>query len=321
MLSELEQLRLARLVRRACGGQMAFLLTCNRVEVYAWADIAARASVRARLGHLAARLDPHRGERYLARAQLQTDEAAALHLLRVAAGLESQIEGDAQVLGQMRSAYALASGSGSLGPELHRLFQTALRAGKRVRAETGFGRRASSVGAAAALQLGDMNRRRVIILGAGKTAECAAGELIKGGAKVTIVNRTGERAAALAQRLGAGTGRFEERHDLIALASAVIVATGAPEPTLRSRDLEAARARAGRHDAALWIIDLAMPRNVESSVSASPGVRLTGLEAVGSGDAGPASHHRQAAERIVEEEVRSFMDWLERRAIRHKIVA
>jgi glutamyl-tRNA reductase len=245
----------------------------------------------------------------------------AFHLMRVAAGLESQIEGDAHVLGQMRSAYALASGSGSLGADLHRLFQTALRAGKRVRAETQFGQRAPSVGAAAALQLGDVNHRRVIILGAGKTAECAAVELIKAGATVTIVNRTGERAAALARRLGVSTGRFEQRNDLIAHASAAIVATGAPDPILRFRDLEAARLRAGRHGAPLWIIDLAMPRNVESSVSGSPGVRLVGLEAVSSGDIGPAPHQRLAAERIVEEEVRSFMDWLERRAIRQKIVA
>lgn len=330
VLPAAECVRLGRLARRACAGEMVLLMTCNRVELFAWAAATDPQSAMACIRQVGLRIAPDLADRFLNRAEQYVGSSAAEHLLRVAAGLESQVEGDAQVLGQVRTAYARSAGCGSVGAELHRLFQTALRTGKRVRAETGFGHRDASVGAEAALwwlggtttrQHDAMMGRRVVVVGAGKTAEHAARVLVRGGASVTIINRTPEAAAVLALRLGASWAPFEERHEMIAQADAAIVATAAAQPTVRQAELEAARLRGDRVDRPLSILDLSVPRNVDPEVATLPAVTLTGLEDVSSTQERIASVSRRAAERIVAEELAGLVAWMAYRTDRRKSVA
>ena len=328
-LSAMERRRLSRLVRRACGCQVALLVTCNRVELITWADREDQGGAVADILALGRRLAPGLADPFMALATRYVGDAAALHLLRVAAGLESQIEGDVQVLGQVRGAYAGATESGSAGAELHRCFQTALRAGKRVHHETAYGVRKASLGTIAAAEVarhlglsspavGTVREHEVVLLGAGKAAEGAARALVGLGVRVTIVNRDRERGTALARAGGATFAGFEDRHPAVARADAAILATGAAEPILAATALQAARAAESRSDRPLLLIDLGVPRNVDPAVAALPGVTLAGLQdLVGQDDShGAARDSRQAAEQIIEAEMRTLRAWLQARTAR-----
>jgi glutamyl-tRNA reductase len=315
-----ERSRLGRLIRRACGGQVAFLVTCNRVEVVAWVSAPSPSVALTRLEAIARLVSPSLATRFLRRANVYSGEAAALHLLRVAAGLESQVPGDVQVLGQVRMAYTLAAECGSVGAELHRLFQTTLRAGKRVHAETDFGVRQSSVGEAAASSIARMLPAivpRVAVIGAGPTAASAVRALVARGMHVTILNRTAETAITLAQKFGADLAQYHRRHAVIAAGDAAVVATGALEHTVTAEALRAARLHAGQI-APLLIVDLAVPHNVEPSVARLSGIELLGLEDV-TGQAmvsGISEGSLAAAKGILAEELQSFLRWLKSRKAR-----
>lgn len=305
----------ARTLGRPVPGAPIPLVTCNRVELIGWGDGS----------HLIGSppLPSPLARRFLAEATTYCGEAAAAHLLRVAAGLESQIEGDVQVLGQVRTAYAAAAQAGALDAGLHRLFQTALRAGKRVHTETVLGRRDASVGAAAAevvvsrlTQRGDDGLRLplwVAVVGAGTAAERAARALTAGGCIVTILNRDRDRAEQLARRVGADVAPFEARHRIGAAADAALCITGATTPILLDSPLRTERERAGRAAAPLLVVDLAMPRNVAAAVGRIPGVTLLGLQQIpGAPLAGPAVRD---AERILDDELRGLCAWLRSRAV------
>lgn len=319
-ISPADRFRLGRLIRRACGGQAAFLVTCNRVEILAWVPAPTAQVARARVEVIAHRVSPALAREFLSRATIQTGELAARHLLRVAAGLESQVLGDVQVLSQVRAAYALAAESGSVGAELHRLFQTSLRSGKRVHAETGFGTQRPSVGRAVARLVAEKvgsTAAQIVVLGAGATAAGAARSLAARGMRVTIVNRSSENAALLAGKIGADLAPFDARHAIIARADVAVVATGAPEPTVTVESLEAARREAGRAHR-LIILDLAVPRNVETHVARLDGVELLGLEdAIGEADSTENSANSlAAAEQVLTEELGTFLSWLDARETR-----
>ena len=150
----------------------------------------------------------------LAATTRRQGEAAARHLIRVATGLESQVLGDGQILGQVRGAYRLAAETGAAGPVLHRLFDTALRAGKRVQSETALSLGHSSIGAASAAlamrRFGSLHRARVLVVGAGKTGQRVARQFIKLGARdLVLVNRTPTRAATFASRFGRASRRWK----------------------------------------------------------------------------------------------------------------
>lgn len=324
-LTASEQARLGRIASRACGCQVACLVTCNRVELIAWSDQAETRGVISGILAIGQRLAPGIAGRFIAAATHYHGDAAVRHLLRVTAGLESQVEGDVQVLGQVRGAYAAAAESGTVGPELHRIFQTALRAGKRVHHETEFGRRKASVGTAAAEIVarhlgqaawpGNAARPEVVLLGAGKAAEGAARALEALGVRLTIVNRDPERADLMAREVGGLVARFDERHATVAAADAAILVTGAREPIIIAERLRAARVGAGRGARPLLLIDLAFPRNVEAGAEELEGVTLLGLqdlagngEAEASGDAA-----RRTAELIVEAETGVIRSWLSSR--------
>jgi glutamyl-tRNA reductase len=294
----------SELARRLAGdgGEAAVLSTCNRTELYVIGGEEAEAI--AALERVGGRpLAP-----YLYRL---ADEAAALHLFRVAAGLDSMVPGEGEILGQVRAAYE----AGACGPVLDRLFRGALHAGRKARAETAIGESPSSVSAAAAALaqqvFGELEGRRVLIVGAGKVGELAARNLISRGAEVAFVaNRSADRAAELARKLGSEPLPLERVADELERADVVVSSTSAAGFVLTRAAVE--EGIRGRKGAPLFLIDLAVPRDVEPSVGMLDGCFLydiDDLEAVVAESL--TGRHREAerAEGIVAAEARRFRDW------------
>ena len=250
--------------------EAVIISTCNRVELYAVAEVPgeARAGVfRALCGQRG--LDPAAVDPCL---YTHLDADAVRHAFRVAASLDSMMIGEPQILGQVKDAFALAQACGTVGPTLHTLFSRAFAVAKRVRTETEIGRHAVSV-AFAAVELArkifdGLAGRTVLLVGAGEMGEQAARHLLEQGAfPVYVVNRTLARAQDLARALSGTAVPFEELATAIGQADIVITSTGAPEPIV-TRDLIAGVMQARRRSRPLFFIDIAVPRDVEASVNA-----------------------------------------------------
>jgi glutamyl-tRNA reductase len=294
----------ARLARALAvdGREAVVLSTCNRTELYV--VNAEEAEVTAELERLAgSELGP-----YLYRLG---DEAAALHLFRVAAGLDSMVPGEGEILGQVRAAYE----AGACGPVLDRLFRGALHAGRKARVETAIGESPSSVSAAAAALaqqvFGELEGRRVLIVGAGKVGELAARNLISRGAEVAFVaNRSADRAAELARSLGSEPLPLERVLEELKRADVAVSSTSAPGFVITRDAVEqAVRARKG---APLFLIDLAVPRDVEPTVAELDGCFLydiDDLEAVVAASLAGRRREAERAEAIVVAEAKRFRDW------------
>ena len=278
------------------------LSTCNRTELYVVG--ADDSEVIVELEHLAG---GSLGS-YLYRL---TDEAAALHLFRVAAGLDSMVPGEGEILGQVRAAYE----AGSCGPVLDRLFRGALHAGRKARVETAIGESPSSVSAAAAALaqqvFGELDGRRVLIVGAGKVGELAARNLISRGAAVTFVaNRSADRAAELARGLGSEPLSLDRVADELGRADVVVSSTSAPGFVITRADVE--QGIAVRKGAPLFLIDLAVPRDVDPSVGELDGCFLydiDDLEAVVVESLAGRRREAERAEAIVAAEAARFREW------------
>ena len=281
----------------ANGGEAVCLSTCNRTELYlVWSDPErAEASAIEALG--AGSIELYR----------LRDEDAARHLFRVAAGLDSLVPGEGEILGQVRTAYE----AGSCGPVLDRLFRQALHAGKKVRTETAIAESPSSVSAAAAALaqqvFGDLEGCRVLIVGAGEVSELAARSLAKRGASISAVtSRTHERATQLAERFESRAVQFAQLADELDQADVVVSATSSPDQIL-SRDQ--VRDRKGRP---LFVIDLAVPRDVDPEVAQLDDCYLydiDDLEAVVSESMSGRWREAERAESITTHEARRFSDW------------
>jgi glutamyl-tRNA reductase len=288
----------AELARRlAEGGEAVCLSTCNRTELY--------------LAHT----DPERAERLagaaLAEGEIELyrlrDEAAALHLFRVAAGLDSLVPGEGEILGQVRTAYE----SGACGPVLDRLFRQALHAGKKVRTETAIGESPASVSSAAAALaqqvFGELEGCRVLLVGAGEVGELAARSFAARGASISAVtSRTQERAAELATRFGSRAVAFEQFEEELDRADVVVSSTSAPEFVVRA---ERVPDRKGRP---LFLIDLAVPRDVEPAVAELDDCYLydiDDLQAVVTESLSGRWREAARAEAIVAHEADRFRDW------------
>jgi glutamyl-tRNA reductase len=240
-----------------------------------------------------------------------SDEAAALHLFRVAASLDSMVPGEGEILGQVRAAYE----AGSTGPVLDRLFRQALHAGKRVRAQTAIGESPASVSSAAAALaqqvFGQLDGCRVLLVGAGHVAELAARSLASRGATIALVaNRSAERAAALAGRFGGGGIPLEDVAVRLSEVDVVVSSTGAAGWMLdRQHVQDAVRDRKGRP---LFLIDLAVPRDLDPAIHELEGCYLYDIDDLESVVAsGLAGRRREAAraEAIVAEESEEFREW------------
>jgi glutamyl-tRNA reductase len=292
------------------SGEAVCLSTCNRTEVYLAAADAHEADRRATeaLAELAG-FDGGELEPYLYRLE---QEAAAVHLFRVAAGLDSLVPGEGEILGQVRAAYE----HGTVGPLLDRLFSHALHAGKRVRAETAIGESPASVASAAAALaaqvFGDLAGRRILVIGAGKVGEVAARNLVGRGAELSFVaNRTLDRASTLAGRFGATAVPLDEVGGELAAADIVVSSTSAPGVVL-DRD-QVSRVLPQRRGRPLLLVDLAVPRDLEPEINDLPGCFLydiDDLEAVVEESLTGRRGEASKAEAIVVAEGARFHDWL-----------
>ncbi len=306
---------------RDCGvRELLMLSTCNRIELYGWAEALSEESVVLALADLARRWmgpDP-KVEALLAAATHRTGLEAAHHLLRVSAGLESQVLGDAQIMGQVKRAYQEANEAGAIGSALHRLLGLALHTAKRVKHETGLLSGRHSIGAEAAgfagRRLGNLGAMRAVVVGCGKTGQRAARQLAKlGAADIVCINRTPEHAHALAAELWGRAAPWDALHREIAQADLAIVATGAPTPPVRRASLELNRRVAGTERRQLLLIDLSLPRNIEPEVVGLQAITLVDLDTIQSPVHAAEAARRDAvpeAERIVEDELAGWRDWV-----------
>ena len=245
----------------ALEGEAVVLSTCNRTEVYLARDEDAPRQRSPRC-----RRCRRRGGRLAPAFYRLHDEAAALHLFRVAAGLDSLVPGEGEILGQVRSAFE----AGSPGPFLDRLFRQALHTGRRVRYETAIGESPASVpSAAAALAqqvFGDLTGHRVLLVGAGKMSEATARNLVTRGAEIAVVaNRTLAHGEDLARKLRAEAIALESVPVELERADVLVSATSSGELVLdRAAVATALRARKGRP---LLLVDLAVPRDLDPAIN------------------------------------------------------
>ncbi len=250
-------------LRELGSGESAVLFTCNRVEVYGVSPGDAPRGAELVAGHLARRCGVE-ASRLAGHLYSATGHAAAMHLLRVSAGLESLVLGESQILGQVAGAAERATAGGAMGPVLSDLFRTAVEAGKRVRSETEIGRNTLSISHAGVLlaksQRADFASARVLIVGAGEMARMGiAAVRSQGNESIVVVNRTDARAAELAVACGVGWVRWSKLREAVAVADVIIAATSSARAILAAGDLP--RDGAVRH-----IIDVGVPRNVDVSV-------------------------------------------------------
>lgn len=303
---------LGRLAARDEVSECAALHTCTRLEIYAVTDDAeaTEAAVVTALAELGS----------LERVEIEghsyalADVDAARHVLRVAAGLDSIVLGESQILGQVRESARIADTAGVMGPILRRLLATSIRTGKRARTETEVAMGPTSLAAAAVrLAVGaadDFPARRVLVVGAGETARLAARHVAKRRpAALIVANRTPERAACLAAELDAETVPLAAVPALLADVDVVITAIAAEAPILSAGQLtESVRGR----DNDLVVVDLGRPRNVERPPRLPPRLRLVDLD--GLADGVQRNRARQArqiplVEAIVTEELDRFVAW------------
>jgi glutamyl-tRNA reductase len=264
-------------------------------------------------------IDGHGGEPAAVQGYLYeyTGRAAAQHLCRVAAGLDSRVLGETQILGQVAAAYQAALAHGTTGPALSTLFPAAIRLGKRARTETAISRHATSLSAvavrAASQAVPNLTTARTLVIGAGEIAELALKALRRHGAQdVTVTNRTYARALHLAERWQVQAVPFTEREAPLAEADLVISATAAAGFVLTRAQVE--QARRAQPARPLVLIDLAMPRDIEPQTAQVPGVRCLNLD-----DLDVERHNGLAArhgavpqvEALVEAEAERFGEWLE----------
>jgi glutamyl-tRNA reductase len=309
---------------RGLGREVVLLSTCNRSEIYLGADADAAADACARfmsdyhgIAHdsIAPHLFVHRGA------------DVAQHLFRVAAGLDSMVVGEPQILGQVKDAYAKATAYKSTGALTNRLFTSAFSVGKRVRSETGLGEGAVSV-SYAAISLakkifGDLTGLDVLILGAGEMAKLTGVYLqAQRVRQLSLVSRTLSTAQTLARRVGGRARPWDQLDKALAAADIVISATGAPEPVLTHSRIEDAMRR--RRDRPLFLIDIAVPRDVEPEVGNLDQVflyNIDDLRSIVQENLARRSAELERAEAIVREEVVRFGSWMQSREIIPTVVA
>jgi glutamyl-tRNA reductase len=275
--------RLPKVLHDLCArsnlSEAVVLSTCNRIEVYAIAEKfhGGYEDVRNFFVDLSF-LPP---EEFAEHLYVHYDDAAVTHLFSVAAGLDSAVLGESEILGQVGSAWERARDEGTTGFALNLLFRQALEVGKRVRTETGIGRGITSVAQAAVAmatdRLGSLAGRRVLLLGAGEMGEVMATSLGAAGASdVVVANRTWTTAQELATRIGGRAVRLGDLPAELVTADVLLTSTGASTIMLEHADL--ASAMGHRDGRSLLIVDIAMPRDVDPAAGALEGVTLLDMD-------------------------------------------
>jgi glutamyl-tRNA reductase len=317
---------LEALAERGVAREAIVVSTCNRAEIYAATEepTAARDSLTAFLS------DFHG----VARAELAQHVYAvegldaARHLFRVAAGLDSLVVGEPQILGQVKRAHTAATSARTTGPLLNRLFHSSFAVGKRVRTETALGSGAVSVSYAAVSLarkiFGDLDGRAVAVVGAGEMGKLTALHLKSQGVQhVTIVSRTVAHAARTAEAIGgASAAPWDELDSVIGSSDIVITATGAAAPILTKAHVESVMRP--RRNRPLFLIDIAIPRDVEPAAGEIEQVflyNIDDLQATVRENLSRRESEVARAETIVSEEIEKFSFWLKSRGAVPTIVA
>jgi glutamyl-tRNA reductase len=300
------------------------LSTCNRAEIYAGAESDEAAESCGRF------ISEYNGVAWDALAPhvvIYRGPEAADHLFRVAAGLDSLVVGEPQILGQVKDAFATASGLNSTGALTNRLFTSAFSVGKRVRSETGLGEGAVSVSfAATALArkiFGELSGLNVLILGAGEMAKLTGAHLQAQRVKqLTIASRTFETAQALAAHLGGRAVSWTSIGQALAGADIVVTATGSSEPVLTRASLE--EAMRPRRSRPLFVIDIAVPRDVDPEAGSLDQVflyNIDDLQTIVKENLARRTSEVERAELIVREAVARFSTWMQSREVVPTVVA
>ncbi|MEN9507391.1 MAG: glutamyl-tRNA reductase [Actinomycetota bacterium] len=302
---------IAGLVSRPNVREAVILSTCNRTEVYAVAERfhGAYADIRDFFCEVGG-LDPDDLHPHL---YSQHDEAAVSHLFEVAAGLDSAVLGETEILGQVRQAWETAQAEGGAKSTLNLLFRHALETGKRARTETAISRSTASVSSAAVEMVaerlhGSLADARVLVIGAGEMGEGVAVALVGAGAThITVANRTPERAVALAERVHGSVVAYQDVPTALAHADVLLTCSRAGTVVIDA-DL-VAEARRGV-ESPLLVVDIAVPRNVDPAASSLPGVTLLDLDDLRDWAARgieQRSHEAAHVRDIVGEEVERFV--------------
>ena len=270
---------LADLTSREHINEAVVLSTCNRIEVYVFAEKfhGAYQDIRnffAEVSHVAP-------EEFSDHLTSLYDGDAARHLFSVASGLDSAVLGEHEILGQVRKSWETASTEGAVGPVLNTLFRHSLEVGKRVRTETAISRNITSVSQAAVAmateRLGGLGGRQVLIVGAGEMGEGLARALHGGGvAGIRVANRTWDRAVEVAGRLGGEPVRLDDLPHHLAEVDVLLTSTGASAAILEHGDL--ASVVGERHGRELLVVDIAVPRDVDPTAGEIEGVTLLDMD-------------------------------------------
>ena len=305
--------------------EAVILSTCNRVEVLVRVDDSDSA-VEAVKGLLGAARDVSR-EQIDQYTYHFIGRDAVRHLFRVGAGLDSMILGEPQILGQVKHAYLVAKGHGATGPVLDRLLQQGLAAAKRIRTETGISRNAVSVASAAvnlAQQIfGDLAGRKALLIGSGKMPRLVAKHLVSHGVtEVWVTSRTYDHALTLAEHCGGTAVHWDDGFSRLSAVDVVVSCTGSPRPILsRKTVVDALYKRRGEP---LFIIDIAVPRDVDPDVNRLDNVYVYDIDGLqGVVDANQQDRRRasEVAQNMIDREVEAFGRWLQSLEITPTIVS
>jgi glutamyl-tRNA reductase len=292
--------------------ELVILSTCNRVELYAVATCPCFGT----LEHFLSSVQGVPVAEFAPSCYQLLDEGAIHHLLRVAAGLDSLVLGEPQILGQVADAYSKSRRHRTAGKILSRLFQGAIHAGKRSRSETAISHNPASISSVAVKLISEtvsnLERAEIMVLGAGEMAELAVEALRKrGGTYITVVNRTYAHAQALAQRWNGSAASLESLPDLLPKMDVVITSTGAPHTIVHPPMVE--QVMQERISRPLVFMDIAVPRDVDAEVGSLKGVKRYDMDML--------SHHLEKSiasrmseipkvERILSEEMDEFLNYL-----------
>jgi glutamyl-tRNA reductase len=316
---------LADLAAREHISEVVVLSTCHRTEVYAVAERyhGAVQDIRNAFSELAF-IPP---EDFSDHLYSYFDDGAVNHLFTVAAGLDSVVLGESEILGQVRQAWQRAHEEGVAGSRLAALFRHAIVAGKRARTETAIGRGSTSLAHAAVAmatrRIGSLDGRRILLLGAGEVGETMALAVAGiNGAEILVANRTWDRALALAARVGGSAVQLDGLTEALAEADLLLTSTGAPSAIVDHADL--APVLESRDGRPLLIVDVAMPRDIDPSVADLPGVTLLDLDDVRFFVEAGLEERRREVHRvrgIVTEEVERYLESATAREVAPTIAA
>jgi glutamyl-tRNA reductase len=304
-------------------GGAAILSTCNRTELYVASDepLDRDAAVAA--------LNTARGEPAPEAVSFfhYSGTEAVRHLFRVAAGVESLVVGESEILGQVREAFSAATAAGSGSPVLARLFHSALRVGRRARSETQISAHGLSVSALAVSLsrkvLGDLRRKTVLVVGAGEAGQRSANALVQSGVgRLMVTTRRSGLAEEIARELNGIVIPFDQLPQALSEADVVISSTAAPTAIIEASDV--ATAMASRSEKPLLIVDIAVPRDVEAAAREVSGVHLFDIDDLqAAAEANLEARKREvgAVEAIVDDEVKRFQAWVAGRRVTPTIAA